>query len=186
MQTHSTLTSLIPLALCWFISPAALAVTVYQWTDTEGVVHFSDTPPAAPEATAVSATEILDFAGEATDPEAYSIVNQLEAMIAWRRQAEEDRRAEKQLQLEEQRLALAQAATQPAPAVREDVSYSRSFLYPAGFYYPGLLHYKRYPHRPGFRNKWQQRGGDHFGAGPGDPSFTREQHSVANPRFSRK
>lgn len=183
MLTHGTLTRLITLALSLYIGPAALAVTVYQWTDAEGVMHFSDTPPAAQEATAFSETELLDFAGEETDPDAYSIVNQLEAMTAWRRQAEEDRRAEKQLQLEEERLALEQETAQPAPVAGEDIYYPGSYFYPAGLYSP---YYNRYPKWPGYKHKVHDKRSSHYGPGPKDGLLTREHRSVANPRFSRE
>ena len=169
MKTGTTRTTCLILAAALLASPGALAVKVYQWTDEEGVVHYSDTPPQEDTVAEINEMELYD-AGESTaDPDEYSIVNQLERMTAWRRQAEEDRRAWKQLQLEEERLALEEKSYQPPE------EYSTGSYYPVGFYPYGYYPYSYYPrayndtygkrfprhmNRPG-----RQFPGQHFGVG---------------------
>jgi len=140
-------TACFMLSMALLASQGAMALTVYQWTDEEGVVHYSDTPPPAPEeaSSEVNEIEVADVPANAAAANEYSIVNQLERMTAWRRQAEEDRRAWKQLQLEEQRLDQEQQSYQPTADTSSDIYYPYSYIpynyYPRGYYrsYPGTF-----------------------------------------------
>ncbi len=93
------------LASAMFISQNVTAAKVYQWTDAEGIVHFSDAPPADSAVTATREIHFDDFAENDSNQESYSIIDQANVMAAWRRQLTEDRLAVKRLQLEEQQLA---------------------------------------------------------------------------------
>lgn len=108
----------------------AMAAKIYQWTDDEGVVHFSDTPPATGAPADIQEIEYMTFASEHVDSDEYSIINQLERMAEWRRQTEEERLAQRQLQLEEKRLAREQNS------YRLNAGVSTSSYYPATYYYP--------------------------------------------------
>ena len=120
-----------------FISQGVVAATVYQWTDADGIVHFSDAPP---KDTAVTATrEILfdDFIENISSPETYSIIDQADIMAAWRQQNTEDRLAVKRLQLEEKQLAQElelnrQQAEQQMDGYSE--SYPHYFVYPQPYF----------------------------------------------------
>lgn len=64
------------LLLCAMAAPAT-AVVLYQWTDEQGVVHFTDKPPKGKNASkmrvkgpATSGTEAEQAAAEATKPDA--------------------------------------------------------------------------------------------------------------------
>jgi len=131
----------------------ALATKVFQWVDEEGVVQFSDVPPSDNIATEIQEINFINYAANESDPNEYSIVNQLERMAEWRRQTEEERLARKQLQLEEQRLAKERNSYQfiDNPGNRAN--------YPATFYYS-------YPGNFGGYNKWHSnQWGGHFGSG---------------------
>ena len=49
-----------PIALCALTTPAALATTVYRWTDADGVVHFSDQPMAGAEKVTIGPPRLYD------------------------------------------------------------------------------------------------------------------------------
>ena len=157
MNTGMTRTTCLLLALALLASQQAVAVTVYQWTDEEGVVHYSDTPPSDEEVTSeVNDFVLFDYEGDEVVGDEYSIVNQLERMTEWRRQAEEDRRAWRQLQLEEERLAQEQQYFQPVAEVSTD-SYLPYNYYPSS-YYP-----RAYNHRfPGNFPRFNNRHDHHF------------------------
>ena len=88
-----------------FISQNVAAARVYQWTDADGVVHFSDAPPADAAVTATREIQFDDFATSNSNQEKYTIIDQANIMANWRRQHTEDRLAVKRLHLEEQYLA---------------------------------------------------------------------------------
>jgi len=136
------------LTMALLASQNAMALKVYQWTDEEGVVHFSDTPPQDDASPAINEIELFNYAGDDADSDEYSIVNQLERMTAWRRQAEEDRRAWKQLQLEEERLALERKTYQPVAAISTDTYYPVTY-YPQVYNYPYPVNFPRYTNRHG-------------------------------------
>ena len=100
--------NLIPfllLSFALFISQSVAAARVYQWTDADGVVHFSDAPPADVAVTATCEIQFDDFATSDASQEKYTIIDQANIMANWRRQHTEDRLAVKRLHLEEQYLA---------------------------------------------------------------------------------
>ena len=152
------------LAMALLASQQAMAQKVYQWTDAEGVVHYSDTPPPGDAAPVVNEIVLFDYPGNDADSDEYSIVNQLERMTAWRRQAEEDQRAWKQLELEEERLAQERQSYQPVAEVSTD-TYDPAFYYPYT-YYPRVYHY---PYAGNFPRYMKRHGrhsiNDHIGTG---------------------
>ena len=146
MNNSITHTACFMLALALLASPEAMAVKVYQWTDEEGVAQFSDTPPQNNAAGDLSESELVNYDAENADSDKYSIVNQLEQMTAWRRQAEEDRRAWKQLQLEEERLAQEERQS----SYRPPADTSTNTYYPL-MYYPYLANFPHFTKRHGHR-----------------------------------
>ncbi|MDR2031153.1 MAG: DUF4124 domain-containing protein [Azoarcus sp.] len=105
-------TILLILGLC--LSGAALAGSVYRWTDEQGQAHYSDAPPAGVEARAVGRGNITVIpAPPALTPEV------LEAnRRAYRKASEERRFAELQVRVEEERAA--RQAAEHRIALRED------------------------------------------------------------------
>ena len=81
-----------------------MAATVYQWTDEDGNINFSDVPPADSTVTETHEFIIKQAAVNNVDYEQYSIINQAELMAEWRRELVDERLAKKQLYLEEKRL----------------------------------------------------------------------------------
>lgn len=80
------------------------ATTVYQWTDADGVVHFSDAAP--PRDSTTDAREINFGSFESTSPtqDTLSIIEQANLMAEWNRQAMEQHLAREKMELEQQRL----------------------------------------------------------------------------------
>ena len=121
----------------------ANADTVYQWTDEEGIVHFSDVPPGEIEPGDVREITIASYEDPDADPDRYSIINQVERMEERRRQLAEERLAKKQLQLEARRLAQQEAisnsyAFSTVPEYQTYYLYSgprRSYFSPRGIYH---------------------------------------------------
>lgn len=99
----TTLISVVILASVVAI-PDGNAATVFQWTDEDGVVHFSDTAPAADSAIETHKIEFGSFDNPDSSPEKYSIIEQANIMAEWRRQETEQRLTRKQLALEQERL----------------------------------------------------------------------------------
>ena len=130
-------------------SQNVMALKVYQWTDEEGVVQFSDTPPQDNAAPDINEFEVAHFDGNNADSDKYSIVNQLEQMTAWRRQAEEDQRAWKQLELEEERLAQEQQSSQQYADDTSSNSYYLPGYYPRVFYNAYPVNFPRHMKRHG-------------------------------------
>lgn len=151
MDIRNIRTTCLVLTMALLASQNAMALKVYQWTDEEGQVHFSDTPPPGGTApSAINEIEMVDSAGNNTDADKYSIVNQLEQMTAWRRQEEADQRAWKQLQLEEERLAQEQQSYQPSADISTN-TYLFPAYYPRASYYSYLVNFPRYTHGHGHR-----------------------------------
>ena len=98
------LISCLVLSATVFISQIAAAATVYQWTDADGVVHFSDEPPADSLTNATREINFDEFADTASSLEKYSIIEQADLMAEWRRQNSEDHQALKRLELEEKHM----------------------------------------------------------------------------------
>ena len=138
------------LTMAMLVSQNAMALKVFQWTDEEGVVHYSDTPPqentAVPD---INEFEVVDYNGDNADSDKYSIINQLETMTEWRRQAEADQRAWKQLELEEERLAQEQRAVEAVTETSTDDTYYLPGYFPRAYYHPYPVNYPRYTKRHG-------------------------------------
>jgi hypothetical protein len=125
---------LISLALAALASQPLCATEVYRWTDENGVVHFSQTPPPPSESEvsklALDNTQPADY-----DPEAdiYGVAEQQERMKAWREEREKKR---------QERLA-----RQPQPA-RQAVNQDRErdYFNDPVWGYPGT--YPTPPNRP--------------------------------------
>ncbi len=141
----------------------ATAATVYQWTDAEGVVHFSDVPPADQTITEAQELEYPVYAETIANPEDYSIINQLETMTEWRRQITEERLAQRELELEAKRIANEKHAN------RYNVIEQGLYYRPQQVYYPSYPVYYPYPHHGGY--------GHHGGPRP-HPGNT----PIVNPR----
>ena len=140
MNTRTAQISLT-LAAALLASQNALPATVYQWTDEEGIVHFSDKPPKSNENLDIQEMEYLTNTRNDAGSDEYSIMNQLERMSEWRRQTEDERMARKQLQLEEKRLAQEQHANR-YNNLPSRTTYSQPLYYPSAGYFSG-------------HNKWQ-------------------------------
>lgn len=171
--------SIILLLFAW---QNAMATKVYQWTDEEGITHFSDVPPAGIENTDTREIDFVDYAENVPSDDEYSIINQLERMTEWRRQASEDRMARKQLQMEEQRLADERQSYRFNLPSSSSVVYpaASSYLYPYS-YYPGRFSYYKKRSFRGFSAGFHDRG---FSAGFGHRSPPRKlRHYKAGPGF---
>lgn len=81
------------------------ATTVYQWTDADGVVHFSDSAPPQDGTTETREINFGSFASTTSDQETLSIIEQANIMAEWNKQAMEQHLALKQMELEQQRLS---------------------------------------------------------------------------------
>jgi hypothetical protein len=158
------LISLLATASC----PDALA-QVYQWKDAEGVVHFSDTPPANP-ASPIEVHPLPEIPPmPAGDDDYYSVVNQAQRLDEQRRQREEARRQAEQQRLQEERRALeleeARARLRQLEEPQEPEGYPVYTVPPWPIWRPG---YRRpdwpayppdhYPHRPDNRPRPPQQG----------------------------
>lgn len=109
------------------IAPAAAAdIEVYRWVDEEGVVHFSQTRPMAPEA-AVETLSLSDQRPSDYDPEAdiYGVAEQAERMQALR-----EERAEKRAEALERKRRQPQVITRPEPEYIGIPIYQRPWLRP--------------------------------------------------------
>lgn len=154
--------SLTVLVIGLFAGQNIMAATVYQWTDEEGIVHFSDIAPKDAKPLAVEEIEFVDFAGNDVEPDRYSITSQLEHMSEWRRQATEERLAKKKLALEAKRLA------------REDNSYQEYEQPDDRVYNPGVYYYPA----PAYFNR--------YGAGYGYGQSFRHHFNYPDKEFGRK
>lgn len=139
MPTLRAFRFVIPLfggVLCGGVS----AATVYTWTDTQGVRHFSQYPPADQPA----ATLTLDAAPEKTAPAA----DRLQTIRAVARELEQSRQ-----QREQQRAKPVPSPAPPAPPPRAEppvlvVPYPGVPRYPGAAPYPPPYPYPYPPHAP--------------------------------------
>ena len=122
---------LILLALAALACPWAEATEVYRWTDENGVVHFSQTPPP-PSESEVSKLALDDTRPADYDPEAdiYGVAAQQERMKALREEMEKKRQGRER-----------QAPMQNVTPYRD-----RTYLNYPIYGYPG--YYPRPPYRP--------------------------------------
>lgn len=144
------------LSLTFFATQNATATKVYQWADEEGVVHFSDVPPA--DITIIETREINfdSFENNNTDPEIYSIIALADRMAERRKQITKERLAIKRLQLEEKRLAQELEISRLNAMQRTQVYYRPQpnyYAYPQPFY----NHQQRHAHnQPKYRHFLKQ------------------------------
>lgn len=119
------------------------ATTVFQWTDEEGYVHFSDTAPA--ETTKADIREITfdDFDDNNNGNNDYTIIEQADQMAEWRRQITAERLARKKLHLEEKRINQEMELTRLNEMYMER-GYSRPLTSFYAFPQPYLYHQRRY------------------------------------------
>jgi hypothetical protein len=152
-----------------FFGQQAMAAKIYQWTDEEGVVHFSDSPPHTGITREIREMEFVTYAEEGKDTDEYSIINQLERMAEWRRQTEEERLARKQLQLEEKRLA------QERNSYRLNAGLNTRIYYPITYYSPYPGYFGGY--NKGHGNYWR---GHHHGKGSHGEATGRVADTLLN------
>lgn len=169
------------LSLTLFAWQHAGATTVYQWTDEEGVVHFSDVPPLDVDSRETQEIDFVDYVDNRETADEYSIINQLERMTEWRKQLSEERMAKKQLQLEEQRLAEERQSYRYNPGTTSAVYPSSSYIYPYAGYTGGFSHYKkrRFQRFPGFHGGFR-RGGFSGGFKSHTPNFKLRRYKAGS------
>jgi len=195
MNIRNSLFSCFILPLVFLASQNATAGKVYQWTDEEGVVHYSDVLPAG-DTTITDTREInIDiYADDNVDPDRYSVINQADRMAERRRKVTEERLAKKRLQLEEKRLALAQEQIQQNEVYSEQGRYQSvyypTYQQPYYFYQPRLAHHQRNAHHQ--RSVHHQRRHAHrssiahggkFSAGHRGLGRFNNHHSTVSIRF---
>ena len=165
----------------FLFSPVAGATTVYQWTDEEGVVHFSDVPPDSAETEELREIPIASYESSTSDPDKYSIINQVERMETRRRQLAEERLAKKQLQLEEKRLAQQQEAVTRSYESYNSSSYRPYYIYSGprhSYFSPRSIYYRHGRATSYFSNQqFRHQRAKHFRQGTGN-------HGHHSGRFS--
>jgi hypothetical protein len=128
--------ALLALALTFACTLQAASTVVYRSVDGNGVVSFSDTPPATD--TPSRKLEIATPSGTSTRP----YLQRLEAMRTTTDRMVRDRlkreRQRLQVRLARQRQALREAAAAPAVAPRPDPQVVIYPLYPPPHYHPDL------------------------------------------------
>jgi len=133
------------------LAPAAFAdgTQLYKWTDTQGVIHYSDKPPAQP-VTDLSSTDMPSFPAQdpaalaarqaALDAQAQTAQKLLQTQLDQQAQAAAERRAQVQAELD--------AVQQPAAAP----------IYMDSAYVPLAYRTNLYvPRRPGFAKSHSSR-----------------------------
>jgi len=198
MNIRYTLIPCFILPLVILASQNATASKVYQWTDEEGGVHFSDVPPVDTTITDVREINIDIYSDDNVDPDRYSIINQVDRMAERRRQVTEERLAKKRLQLEEKRLALELEQTRQNEVYSEQEFYQpvyySAYQQPYYFHQPRITHHQlRYPHslrishRGIFTAGHRQLNSHHSKAAIGSSRITHQRmnihHSSAAIRF---
>lgn len=150
-------------ALLLMTGPAGWAGSVYSWTDTHGVTHFSETPPA--DAGIESTVRELEPAPAVTLPGAddyYSVANQAARMEARRLEQERLRAEILRAEAEARRAeAEAEAARREETAAEPEATTRYLPLYPWNpygqwsrpFLYPPPRHAPPGPYPPPQRNK---------------------------------
>lgn len=111
---------------------------VYQWTDEDGVVQFSDVPPAGTDSAGVNEINLVNFSNSNRNSDQYSIMNQLETMTQWRREAEQAQQDRLQTQIET-------TPTQPQYESSNDMQALETVpvIYNRGYNYPNYRYHRR-------------------------------------------
>ncbi len=120
---YSTITGLLLLAWCL---PAA-ALEVYRWTDAQGIVQFSEAPPADPQIP--FQTLQLEYTGSSIVPNRVNNVLRVARHLEASRLAREQARTEahQAAQEVERQVRLAEEQATPAPATLYPGYYPRPF-----------------------------------------------------------
>ena len=166
------------LCMVFLTGQYAVAGKIYQWTDEEGGIHYSDVPPNDTATIEMHEIYIDTFENDNVDPEWYSIINQADRMAERRRQTTEERLARKRLQLEEKRLALEHERSQ----LNEVISTQEN--QPSVYYYPYVPRHRIYPwrnihHRPRHPHTSRKEYRGKFSAA----HRIQKHHSKVNIRF---
>ena len=135
--------------------PAGNTATVFQWTDADGIVHFSDTAPAVDSSIETREIKFDSFDNGTSSPEKYSIIEQANIMAEWRRQETEQRLARKQLALEQERLDREMELNQQESQDNIQDYYRPGLNY---YYLPRAIGYGSQRLRYNRQNQWQNRG----------------------------
>lgn len=141
-HTHILFLVMFPLAMT---GQNVMAGKVYQWSDEEGVVHFSDVAPDNTASGSIREINIDIASNENTDPDEYSIINQLDRMLERRRQETEERLAIKRLQIEEMRAERESQQTVTVGSTQYEPYYYYGYTYPYVYYQR-----RRYYKQPGY------------------------------------
>ena len=137
-------------------SQNGVATTVYQWTDADGVVHFSDAAPTQDSTTETREINFDSFTSTTPDQGSLSIIEQANIMAEWRKQETERRLAMRRMQLEQQRLSQAiDLDRQESLDRRQEYFQDRPHYY----VFPRAINYH-------YRNLWNNR-----------PSYTQFSNS---------
>ena len=86
MNINNTLFPLIIIFLTFLVNQNAIAGKVYQWTDEEGLMHFSDIAPVDQTPVEIQEIDLVSYTESDAYTDEYSIVNQLDRMSERRRQ----------------------------------------------------------------------------------------------------
>ena len=150
MNINNTLFPLIIISLTFLVNQNAIAGKVYQWTDEEGLMHFSDIAPVDQTPVEIQEIDLVSYTESDAYTDEYSIVNQLDRMSERRRQNTEERLAIKRLQLEEQRLAQEKESRRyDVISTSQYIPFTYSYAYSQPYYYrrrtfynqPGYISY---------------------------------------------
>jgi hypothetical protein len=142
---------------------AVQAAPIYKWIDEKGRVHFSDRPVASTgEAEQTDLQTHIEGSEPLSETSPWTIQNQLEYLEQRRIRQAEERRRDRELQLQERALGQQEySQSMPPIAVPPIVSVP----------YP-VVRYYRYPGHP---DKWSSHT-DH-GSGSSFPGYTAPRHS---------
>ena len=162
MNFKYTLLPLFVLSQMFLLVHAAEAGKIYRWTDEDGIVHYSDVPPADTTLSGTQEIKLDLFDENSVDPDFYSIINQVDRMAERRRQLTEERLAIKRLQLEEKRLANEREINQLNEIISAQDDGSQSL-----YYYPSPKYFN-YPYSQHLYNLERHR---HHGQGLPDRSW---------------
>lgn len=148
--------------------PAA-AYEIYKWVDGDGVVHYSQSRPAA------AATPVETVSIPERNPPGYDPGEQYRAAVAEAeriRSELDERRAERQAEAERERARAAEerlAELERRVAAAEEAAYSARPLYAS----PGFLHHRFPGHRPPPRRPRDPAPGEGW-PGPWEPQAPPE------------
>lgn len=131
------LATLLTLAMILLATQGVMAATVYQWTDEEGVVHFSDIAPNDDTTVKVDKIQFVDFTENNAETDKFSIINQLDRMTERRKQVTEERMSKKRLQLEAERLAKENDAYESYDKSGDQEYHPEIYYYPSPGYFTG-------------------------------------------------